>query len=312
MDYSHNKNHDIENPLVGSADLQNTVASMESLIEEMKKNQSVITQVAWMWNRVSLWYRIGGGLVIFGGLLLLGAMVQSALFISATIFSALLCSMASLVLDNHHKYSMMNQDHFTASLQLLFNTYAMTINELRKTCNKLSSEVEQFKTNNQELHEENQKLDGIASQYKMMLEELRQMNIELHSDADKFASQIDNLRKHNQQIGRMLEIFSVNFTRDETSRAQFSDLMMQHIDDVNAGKKDFSSLVNDLAKVDNRLNKTADRLEKSVERDEKVREELVEGARNFFKWFAQSGDGKDSHRAGQEKLPSDHSFTPEM
>ena len=124
---------------------------INSIIDNMAKNQSMLTRAALMWGKVPLWQKIGLGTVLIAPTLILGIALQIYILIAISALTLIAYIPSSVVLDNHYNHDEQITDRLKEGMEGLAQSLVNLIHSMENLSVQLAGEIEQFQQENERL-----------------------------------------------------------------------------------------------------------------------------------------------------------------
>ncbi len=239
-----NTTNDLENPLSPKHTPEEIMASLDALMESMKKNQSVLSKMADGWGNISLWVKISSGLVVFGSLLIIGILTLSTVLILSSCACSILFAMISIGLDDHHTTNRGEHVQFKSKIVSLGQFMTGIIHQLNTTRVELSAEI----TRLSELMTKNQ--------------------VGFEHELSKLKLQADTSQQLNDVLGNMVKSFSICLDENHRSQTEFSQSLNHHLTEIIGGKEDFFQALASISHLEKELRASISRNEELYQKYE--------------------------------------------
>lgn len=233
---------DIESPLSQLNNADEIMKSLATVVDNMQKNKSILSQIADWWGPIPLWIKISAGLVVIGLIFIIGILTASAVLIATSCVCSLLYTLLSLGLTNHYETSNDEHDQFKCRIMELGDHLRCIINELKNASVRLSTEIDRL----------SELMTRRAVDFEKELSELR-----LQAEASQ---------KLNDVLGNMIKAFSSCLDQNHRSYDEFSATLTGHINDIIAGKECFFQTLDRLSQLENKLATTLSQYDQLFQR----------------------------------------------
>jgi len=220
---------DIENPVSPQNNTEEIMQSLTALMDNMRKNQSILSQMAEGWSKLPLWIKICSGLIVFGSLLIIGILTLSTFLIVTTCVCTLLYTLVSLGLDNHHATTKDEHNQLESRISNLGQFMRCIIDELSNASSKLSIEINRLSD----------------------LIEKKQVDFE--SELSKLKLQADASQQLNNTLRSVVQSFTACLDENYRSHTEFSENFDRHLNEMIGEKESFSQALSSLSSLENEL-----------------------------------------------------------
>ena len=232
-----NTSNDLENPLSPKHTPEEIMASLDALMDSMRRNESVLSQMADSWGNIPLWVKICSGLVVFGSLLVIGILTLSTALIVSTCVCSILFTLISLGLDNHHCTNTDEHVKFKSKIVNLGQLMTGVIHQLHNASVELSAEITRLSeliTNNQ---------------------------VEFDRQLSKLKIQADTSQQHNAALGNIVKLLSICLDDSDRTHTEFSQTLDRHLKEIMGGKEDFFQALASISHLEKELQASISRNE---------------------------------------------------
>ena len=241
---SKEKPTDIEAPLSHQTEVNDILKSLDDLLDSMRKNHSVISQMAESWGELSFWIKISVGLVAFGSFFVIGMLALNTLLIVTAFVCAALYTLISLGLDNHHATSKGEYDKLKSKILSLGSLLSLIIEKLNSTSLQLSTDVD--------------RLNSLVDKTK----------VDFESEVSRLKQEVNRHSQNNDILGRMVKSITSHYTQTQESNKAFQDTLDQHLNDFINGKAGFFESLGNMLELEKKLANLTAELIKSQDRYE--------------------------------------------
>lgn len=257
-------------------------ALIDSIIDSIAKNQSMLTRAALFWGKLPLWQKIGTGLLLIAPTLILGIVLQLSILIIISALTLITFVPTSLVLDDHYKHDEQVTDKLKDSMTIMAISLEAVLDTMEELRLKLANQIENFHLENERLTngiiDLSSKVDTLSSQSKELMkmeQEFRAIQLELE-DAEKtlhlsLKEKSELLQKNQHAIDTTKNAFAVN--QDELSKT---------ILELDAVRFTLGKTIADNQSVTVILKETVEKLAKSFILDETARNEFQTKLEHFI------------------------------
>lgn len=159
---------------------------LDTLVDSMTKNPSILSRIATIWGKISLWQKVLGGLLLLAPPILLGALVQS--ITAYAIACVLLVSYLSIsvLLDDHFTHTQNHTQDIKTGVSNLAEGMSTVLSVLEQISDALAEQVASFSMENQHFTEH--------------LGDLKQGNNALSSETQRLRQTENSLNKTEAEL----------------------------------------------------------------------------------------------------------------
>jgi|HubBroStandDraft_6_1064221.scaffolds.fasta_scaffold376806_1 phage-related protein len=237
---------DLDQVLLTEQGLEEIKKNLDKMIDSMAQHPSYFSQAADFWGTIPLWQKIVAGVVLIVPTLILSMVIQSALLLAISIFSLIVFTASSLLLDNHHSQNVDRTEHLKVGLNGLANTLGVVILSLGKLREQLASEIEQFQLENAKLtinvRDLGEEIQELVEQRKLLQETekaLRKTNADLEQLSD-------SLKKSVKEHTQLLEQNAIQLGQVQLKYEQAESNLNEKISELKQVKKEMGDQIQDL------------------------------------------------------------------
>ncbi|CAM2804568.1 LegC2/C7 family Dot/Icm T4SS effector [Legionella worsleiensis] len=145
----------VKNSLNELAETHNDVTKIKkqinTIVENMAKNQSMLTRAALFWGNVPLWQKIGIGFVLIAPLLILGIALNLFTLITLSALTLVGFIPGSIILENHYQHDEQITERLKDAMNHLAESLIRVIQNMEQMCDLLGDEIIKFQTENEQL-----------------------------------------------------------------------------------------------------------------------------------------------------------------
>ncbi len=171
---------------------------IDTLIDAMTKNPSLISRAASYWGQIPLWQKIIAGIVLASPTLVIGILTQLITCFVITGFLVASYVGSSLILDDHYNHTQHSTKNIKTGVTGLAEGLNLVTQTLEEICDELSTQVQLFSKENekfgnnvetlalqnQALTKEVERLKAAERQLFLTQEDLRKTSVDLKKSVD--------------------------------------------------------------------------------------------------------------------------------
>ncbi|WP_298627904.1 LegC2/C7 family Dot/Icm T4SS effector [uncultured Legionella sp.] len=239
-------------------------ALIDSIIDSIAQNQSMLTRAALFWGKLPLWQKIGVGLLLIAPTLILGIVLHISLLIIISALTLITFVPTSLALDNHYEHDEQVTDQLKDSMTIMATSLESVLDTMEHLRSKLAHQIDNF-------HQENERLiNGIIS---------------LSSQIDKLTTKSKELAKTEQEL-RAIQVDLENL--DKTLRISVeeqTERLTKNQQEIDSTSQAFKANQDELAKTTQELDAVRKNLGKVIEDNQNVTQIMKETVEKLAKLF---------------------------
>ncbi len=198
-------------------------ALIDSIIDSIAKNQSMLTRAALFWGKMPLWQKIGIGILLIAPTLILGIILQLTALIIISALTLIAYIPTSYILDNHYEHDEQVTDKLKDSMTIMATSLEAVLETMDEIKSKLADQIESFHNENERLTtgiiDLSSKIDLLMQESRELIkteQELRVIQLELENTEKKLRRSVDEhtelLQKNKQELENTSKAFEENQT----------------------------------------------------------------------------------------------------
>ncbi|MBL7479135.1 LegC2/C7 family Dot/Icm T4SS effector [Legionella bononiensis] len=231
---------------------------INSIIDNMAKNQSMLTRAALLWGKVPLWQKIGLGTVLIAPTLILGIALQIYMLIAISALTLIAYIPSSVVLDNHYNHDEQITDRLKESMEGLAQSLVNLIHTMEHLSVQLAGEIEQFQ-------QENERLTDAISDLSEQVSKLTNEAVELQKTEQELRSIQQSLEQTDQELKLTLEEKTKLYEQIKTEINKVTLAFEKNQRELSQKTLELNRVQRDMGQQLNNLNGVAQSLQKVVE-----------------------------------------------
>lgn len=197
------------------------------IIDNMAKNQSMLTRAALIWGKVPLWQKIGLGTVLIAPTLILGIALQIYMLITISALTLIAFIPSSIILDNHYQRDEQITDLLKDSMKDLADSLVNVIQTMNHLGIQLAGEIGKLQNENERLSliitDLSAKVADLTSQaekLKVTEQELRAIQQSLEQTDQELKLSLEEKTRRHEEIKKELAEVAQAFEKNQEELSQ--------------------------------------------------------------------------------------------
>lgn len=182
---------------------------LDSLVDTMANNPSMLSRASTYWGNISLWQKIVAGTVLVAPTLLLSIIANLIVCLAISAFTLIAYVATSIVLDDHHAHSQHSTQNIKSGVSNLAAGLDAIMGTLEQIGEELAQQIALFERGNEQFSERltslQQRNESLCHEIATLQKTIYQLNItetELHQASDSLTqslTQQSTLLQENQE-----------------------------------------------------------------------------------------------------------------
>ncbi|HHT9953137.1 TPA: Dot/Icm T4SS effector LegC7/YlfA [Legionella pneumophila] len=179
--------------------------SLESIVDSIAENPSLITRAASAWGELPMWQKVTGGLVLTAPTLAVGLFAHIGVLLVIGGVTGLTYTAGAIVLDDHHTCNVNIAKRLKEGLFGLADLLQITIEALDAIRKKFAEEIEKFKNENLRLTDNIDRLGNEVESLSAQVELYMEIEKMLRKDTNEMEQTVKKLQESTTKQTDLLE-----------------------------------------------------------------------------------------------------------
>lgn len=256
--------------------------SLDSMIDMMSKNHSVLTQAASYWSELPLWQKIIAGILLSAPCFVIGIMANIAVLITISIFALITYIASALLLDNHHNHSQKATGDLKKMVKSMAGVLMKIIEKLGALNAQIKEQINDFAQENETLAHNLSVLSEQVTHLNELTEQLKEDVLALHATKEELELTAITLTHSVKEHSEILQTNQMQIERVQNDLKLSQTQLSEKISELHHVKVEMTISNDQLKAMVGVLNGTIETLSETVIGDEEQRASFQERLKQFL------------------------------